>query len=875
MRNRKRRDIPLALALALGVGLLLYFLARPAGTPRTLNNPLHASWWDSFDNPERIKETDGAPFNPDGIRLSHIHDLGAPIPDASRLRRFTLAPDGQLFGVASVNGDASEHLFSYNPHSRQTTDLGILAQQDYVDNLIVNPIRQEAYAGIRCQENTCASHILVYNFQSGGSSHISLSFADENTMVYYYGITAEGVLYGVADDHLFSYNPETDEVRDLIAPSDQWHDVGKAIVNADGNLYGITVRGVFKYQPGADDLSWVMDWPEDTFLGDMLQGPKNTLYLFTESTAYIYNPKDGTITETALATGALARSNWVSVLDGDLIGSGEWKLRRYNLAEKSFSLLENLETNRCDGMAGAVGQSIYLYQNSRMLYVRQDVEPKWRQAYRDRYAKIVPGLPAWAQPWVPYPQPVQEYRKELRPVHLLVYEPDTFIEEGTLTSVPIQPHALLVTHTVAAAGVPLLAWGNDEALYGIKGGPVAIVRYDPQSLEATASITLPLSNNFDFYRQRPVIAGLSGKVIAGGSANFLSPIKHAELVIYDPGQNTLVTATVPISGAYLVKTLAGAPDGTVYGAVDSTKGHMGGIGKYAHLFQYNLNSGALVDLGTPFTNTNWTIQALVVAADGKVYGGGGPDLVVNTFYYSKASSPGSRIFVYDPATQTYSYPGSDRISISRARALLAGRDGKVYVGMEIGRESGFYIYDPATEKWTYWHIGEGEDASVAALAWGADGIIYGSTASELFTYDPRQPQIAPQIIGHLDRNGFTYLTAGPDGVIYGAIGSYDSFNPTVSELVAFRTDCAAGRVGAWERVTWEADTPRGTGVSVDVLDADGNTLVKDIRNGGSLEKLDPAIYPALRLRATLTTRNPQVSPVLNNWQVEYTFECQP
>lgn len=44
MKNRKHRDILLALALTLCVGLLLYFLAQPAGIPRTLNNPIPTTW---------------------------------------------------------------------------------------------------------------------------------------------------------------------------------------------------------------------------------------------------------------------------------------------------------------------------------------------------------------------------------------------------------------------------------------------------------------------------------------------------------------------------------------------------------------------------------------------------------------------------------------------------------------------------------------------------------------------------------------------------------------------------------------------------------------------------------------------------------------
>ncbi len=877
MKNHKHRDILLALALALGVGLLLYFLSHPAETPpRAVNNPLHASWWDSFDNPKRIKESDGAPFNPDGIRLSRVHDLGAPIPDARDIEWLTEASDGRLFGLTAPATNGSGHLFVYDPEKRRTDDLGSMVEQGdpFFLQLLINLDRQEAYTGIYCRETTCDKHLLVYNFRSEEKRRVPLRFIGENAPVYARSITAEGLIYGSVANHLFSYDPETDEVRDLITIDDERHKIDEIVLGSDDNLYGyVQYRGWFKYRPSGGDVVWLMEWPEWKEY-QILGGPDKKLYLFLarENTFYSYDPQTDTITQGSMNFGD-SLTNVIGFDDHQTLYLANRRTLRYDTLMGTSGILENMERDRSHMHVNAAGH-IYMVQYGNTQTV-QIIEPEWSKAYRKKYNEIVPRLPAWARSWLPRLDPPNTSREQIIPAHLLVYEPDTFIAEGTLTSVPIQPHALLVTHTVAAAGVPLLAWGNDGALYGVRSSPPGIVRYDPQRLESTAIISYPLPGICAGCTLQTITADPSGRLIAGVGKYFGGfNDEDAGLLIYDPGDNTLATAAIPISGTYLVKALASAPGGVVYGVADSNKHHYQKE-EYAHLFQYNLNSGASVDLGTPFTNTNWTIQALAVAADGKVYGGGGPGLTVDTYYYGWGESPGSRIFVYDPATGAFSYPGADHVSLSRVRTLLAGPDGKVYVGMEIGEDAGFYIYDPATGKWDYWHIGEGRRyASVAALTWGADGLIYGSTVSELLTYDPRQPQMAPKIIGHLDRNGFTYLTAGPDGVIYGAIGSYYSFNPTVSELIAFRTDCATGRIDAWERVTWEADAPRGTGIRVDVLDEDGNTLVKAIRNGGSLSDIDPLLYPALRLRATLTTRNQAVSPVLKSWQVEYTFECQ-
>ncbi len=440
--------------------------------------------------------------------------------------------------------------------------------------------------------------------------------------------------------------------------------------------------------------------------------------------------------------------------------------------------------------------------------------------------------------------------------------PDAFISRGVLTSTLIQPHALMVTHTVFS-GLPALAWGNDGALYGVSTRSLGIIRYDPQTLESTTFISLPLASPCLHCESQVIAADSVGRVVAGigGASGTRDPF--AMLMIYDPEQNTVVTTTIPVSETNVMRTLVGAPDGSLYGIWKN------------RLFRYDPSLGVVIDLGMPFTNTQWIVQALTVAPNGKVYGGGGSGTVVlGNRYYHGLNCPGSRLFVCDPTMQTFSYPGPDEVSINRISALMAGPDGKVYIGMEVGKERGFHVYDPATGQWMYWEIGGESSADVIALTWGTDGLVYGSTAMYVFTYDPNHPRRSPVIIGRLNKAGFTQLLAGPDGVIYGAIGSYDSFDSSSPELIAFRTDCAAGRIGAWERVTWEADTPRATDISVDVIDEKGAILVRNIRNGGSLAGIDPLAHPSLRLQATLTTRNPQVSPVLKSWQVEYTFECQ-
>ncbi|MBN2002885.1 MAG: hypothetical protein JXA21_05980 [Anaerolineae bacterium] len=891
MKSHKHRNILLVLALASGVGLLLYFLARPAGAPRTLNNPLRASWRDSFENGYRIEEIPGAQFGPEGAGLSRIHDLGAAVPDANSIGPATVAPNGHLFAVISTGNNSFKYLLVYDPSSQQVTNLGKIMEQVYIDSLAVNTGRQEAYSGVRCQGTTCANHIVAYSFQSGESRHIPLSFASENDGIFDLVPTAKGTIYGITNGHLFSYNPKTDEIHDLTTIGERSYNAGKLVVGADGNLYGNTnSQGLYKYQIDTGELTWIPGCSQRVINRRLIQGPDEKIYVMGEYTSAFctYDPKSGALNETSIEDASFTKVLGVrknEVQDIEIIGERYNKLLSYNVNKATLTLLENFDPQKNPLITDA-DEHVYFDQYMQISTVRQAYESEWRKFYRAQYTKISPRLPVWARSWLPYLEPVDVCSRQFTPTHLWVYEPDMYVLEGALTSIPIQPNALLVTHTIFS-GIPALTWGGDGALYGAGGYPPTIMRYDPQHLKVTNIISLPLSDVCSNCETQTITADPTGRVIAGIGISPGYRGSSAMLMIYDPRQNSTITVTVPVSGANVMKTLVSAPDGSLYGSYGQSSGYSNGMWE-DHLFKYDSALGAAIDLGMPFTNTFWSIQALTVAPDGKVYGGGGPILSADSFYYQEVLSPGSRLFVYDPATQTFSYPGPDKVSGNRIRTLLAGPDGKIYIGMEIGEEKGFHIYDPATNHWTYWGIGEKGDgkwsywykdeessADVIALTWGVNGIVYGSTVMHAFTYNPQKPNQPPVIIGKLDRAGFEQLLAGPDGVTYGATGRYAQLSRTIPELLAFRTDCAAGRVGAWERVTWEADTPRGTGIKIDVLDEDGNTLVKNIRNGGSLAGIDPAIYPTLRLHATLTTDDPAVSPVLKSWQVEYTFECQP
>ena len=73
----------------------------------------------------------------------------------------------------------------------------------------------------------------------------------------------------------------------------------------------------------------------------------------------------------------------------------------------------------------------------------------------------------------------------------------------------------------------------------------------------------------------------------------------------------------------------------------------------------------------------------------------------------------------------------------------------------------------------------------------------------------------------------------------------------------------------WQTATFSGSIPSGTTLTVDVLDSEGNLLLEDVESGVSLTGYSPALYPSLRLQVDLTTSDPTITPVLNDWALTW------
>lgn len=77
----------------------------------------------------------------------------------------------------------------------------------------------------------------------------------------------------------------------------------------------------------------------------------------------------------------------------------------------------------------------------------------------------------------------------------------------------------------------------------------------------------------------------------------------------------------------------------------------------------------------------------------------------------------------------------------------------------------------------------------------------------------------------------------------------------------------AAAIANWDRVVFTHTLSATTSLTVDVLSLAGSEVLTDVVSGTSLAGLNPARYPGLKLRATLSSRVEEETPVLDQWRL--------
>jgi len=84
------------------------------------------------------------------------------------------------------------------------------------------------------------------------------------------------------------------------------------------------------------------------------------------------------------------------------------------------------------------------------------------------------------------------------------------------------------------------------------------------------------------------------------------------------------------------------------------------------------------------------------------------------------------------------------------------------------------------------------------------------------------------------------------------------------------TPISLGDDDTWDIAVFNATTPAGTSLTVDVLPATGSSPIIGYENIPSGTDLSGISGPTIRLRANLSSNNPSVTPALHDWSVTYT-----
>ncbi|CAG0934145.1 hypothetical protein TFLX_03364 [Thermoflexales bacterium] len=446
--------------------------------------------------------------------------------------------------------------------------------------------------------------------------------------------------------------------------------------------------------------------------------------------------------------------------------------------------------------------------------------------------------------------------------HLALIDSEQYTTPGYVQSRIILPVTLMLTDTVIGgsyASVTALTCGQNGKVYGMKVDSATskwMFEYDPQQPAAAPRQIAPTTSTKDkdrFLAGTALVPLRDGRLVGGTSNGYL--------FVYTPATDETQTIGQVAEGLQLISALAVDRTGIVYGGTRS-------LGRHALFFSFDPVTSVTKSIDLPIVDPR-LIGAITVGPDERVYIGADRNLVIYDSQTQQATI--AKVFEYQQSSFEH--------EACTIRALVLGPDKQIYGGCG----SHLFAYDPARN--TLHELGTTpEGGPIASLTVGSDAQIYGSVqheymnrystyrANEIFVYNPTEQRMTN--LGMAVKTGPVILTACGDGTIYGASNTTNSNYRGPAYLFAFRTDCPQGAIGSWDKVTWQAQTPPGTRITVDVLDNQSSTtLVRNIENGGSLQAIDAQKYPLLSLRANLFTSDPNVTPVLQSWRVDYTFAC--
>ena len=670
-----------------------------------------------------------------------------------------------------------------------------------------------------------------------------------------------GKIFGATGNvgHLFVYDPATGQSTDLgKAAGDGEYGVHALVLGRDGRLYGGTtnIQGasqLFVYDPVARRLVSKRAAIPGESIEALIAGPDGKIYGGTDGAGhlFVYNPASGSLTDKGAAMDGWGINTLTFGPDGLLYGGrGGGYLFSYNPATDAIE-------NR--GQPPGAPFSIPTLVTG-------------------RDGRIYGGTHS-------------------SDGHLFTYEPGTrhFTDLGTARA----GDPVVSSLWVAGDGVIYGGTGDRESKHGV------LFSYRPEGHSyrlsggfASVDIVPAFVERAEIPVPAPLVAGLAkgadGRLyISGGGGN---------LYVYSPADGQIRELGQAIPGEWTIGRLTAGIDGRIYGGTQGS----------VHLFVYDPATARFTDLGRPAPDERG-ILSLTTGLDGRIYGG-------TIGYGPEPNTMGGHLFVYDPSTGRSTDLGQVLPKSQVLYSLATGLDGKIY-GSLWGPETDspharLFAYEPHTRRFS--DLGEAipGDYFVRCLVTAPDGTLWGGTSARgrLFSYDPTTHTISDkgQVAAGTDNVSVLGVAVTSDGKVYvgmswreerygyrgssGVLYRYDpgsqSFTrvgkPTagdgaIGSLLAYGGNLLYGLTGpdlgriftydpnlvfSWDIVTYEASMPRGTTLSVNVLDLQDRVLMSDVRSGTRLT-LDPRVYPALRLRGNLATSDGNLTPRLSQWTLRW------
>jgi hypothetical protein len=810
-----------------------------------------STWSSGYGYGHEVYRMDNTAYTEAGLTLSHLQPINNPLLNLGGRESSTVDSQGRFISVLNIpvrkwlpfftnSLTETTRLIEYDPTLQQATDLGQATEPG-------NEIWYLAASGDRYiymsvyNQSTYQTSLRMFDRTTG-------QFKDLGTFKSYVDSlvgTHDGQVYGSAYNRLFKYDPIIEQLTDLGMPFNTDRSLSNLIFTGslhnliftpdERQLYGLVESDIVDYQLFRYDL----DTRTTITLTESIWGYglvlfENKLYGYNKHSdpeqMLAYDLSSHTLTE--LGNPPQLIPEWRYHFEGmavDTTGSVYATVSSYSFPFTDYLFQYSPTTNKktyVQSLGNLGGSQLFTGPDDRMY---------WSGG----------------------------------PLHF--YDPHTYVPTGTIESSIIKADMLIDQYVElgrAPTLISALAWGNDGALYGVTSrvwqpGGSWLFRYDPARPDEIMPITDALLKSDWPQGASALIADRAGKLIAGSGDH---------LVTYDPVTHVATNITVPLTGTWQIGVLTLGLNGHVYGTTVTSRSHGN-----PHLFEYDPTSGIVQDLGVPAPDIDH-VYALATAPDGTIYGGGG--VWSYSAQYDLTGLSGKNIlFAYNPnngSVQRFNPPRPSH-DFTEIRAMTVAPTGQVYLGLgQLFYPGGsFLVYDPATNQFTVLPLPV--PGSVNALTLDGNGVIHGSTETltggYLFTYDPHQPDRTPQASGSVARNGIVTLIAGPGNVMYGALGAHNSFYSGAAGLVKFQSECPYGVNGVWDQLTYQATTPPHTDISIDILDPKNNLLLAGVKNGGSLVAIDTQRYPAIKLRAILTSDDPSVTPILGDWRVTYDFHC--